>query len=109
MRSVGRLSIKFPYREYVRFHLIFDSVEHHPVPAITDSKSLLHHNRRKYVPLLLSELQSEEIMNIMHALHYHLLNSPPIQRPLVATLLLNIDLLVSLLNLVVHSYYCFFW
>ncbi|XP_052488925.1 putative E3 ubiquitin-protein ligase LIN-1 isoform X3 [Gossypium raimondii] len=52
-------------------------------------------SRRKYVPLLLSELQSEEIMNIMHALHDHLLNSPPIQRPLVATLLLNIDLLVD--------------
>ncbi|PPD89145.1 hypothetical protein GOBAR_DD13918 [Gossypium barbadense] len=52
-------------------------------------------SRRKYVPLLLSELQSEEIMNIMHALHDHLLNSPPIQRPLVATLFLNIDLLVD--------------
>lgn len=52
-------------------------------------------SRRKYVPLLLSEFQSEEIMNIMHALHDHLLNSPPIQRPLVATLFLNIDLLVD--------------
>ncbi|KAL1165259.1 hypothetical protein V6Z11_A06G119900 [Gossypium hirsutum] len=52
-------------------------------------------SRRKYVPLLLSEFQSEEIMNIMHALHDHLLNSPPIQRPLGATLLLNIDLLVD--------------
>ncbi|KAK8683161.1 hypothetical protein V6N13_039228 [Hibiscus sabdariffa] len=52
-------------------------------------------SRRKDVPLLLSDLQNEEIMNIMHAIHDYLQNSPPVQRPLVATLLLNIDLLVD--------------
>ncbi|KAE8674970.1 hypothetical protein F3Y22_tig00111708pilonHSYRG00397 [Hibiscus syriacus] len=34
-------------------------------------------------------------MNLMHVVHDYLQNSPPVQRPLVATLLLNIDLLVD--------------
>ncbi|XP_022732098.1 putative E3 ubiquitin-protein ligase LIN-1 isoform X2 [Durio zibethinus] len=50
-------------------------------------------SRRKDVPLFLSDLQHEEIMDVMHALHVYLQSSPPDQRPLVATLLLNIDLL----------------
>ncbi|XP_021279098.1 putative E3 ubiquitin-protein ligase LIN-2 [Herrania umbratica] len=52
-------------------------------------------SRRKDVPLLLSDLKNEEIVNTMHALHVYLQSSPPAQRPLVATLLLNIDLLVE--------------
>ncbi|EOY32442.1 hypothetical protein QUC31_019409 [Theobroma cacao] len=52
-------------------------------------------SRRKDVPLLLSELKNEEIVNTMHALHVYLQSSPPVQRPLVATLLLNIDHLVE--------------
>ncbi|OMO69099.1 hypothetical protein CCACVL1_19655 [Corchorus capsularis] len=52
-------------------------------------------SRRKDVPLLLSDLQNEEIVNAMHALHVYLQSSPPAQRPLVATLLLNVDLLVE--------------
>ncbi|XVF04603.1 hypothetical protein REPUB_Repub05bG0098500 [Reevesia pubescens] len=56
---------------------------------------LICFSRRKDVPLLLSDLQSKEIVNTMHALHVYLQNSPIVQRPLVATLLLNIDLLVD--------------
>ncbi|OMP03435.1 hypothetical protein COLO4_10424 [Corchorus olitorius] len=52
-------------------------------------------SRRKDVPLLLSDLQNEEIVNTMHALHVYLQSSPPAQRPLVATLLLHVDLLVE--------------
>ncbi|KAK8695390.1 hypothetical protein V6N13_000554 [Hibiscus sabdariffa] len=65
------------------------------VCSITDSRSRLHRNRRKDVPLLLSDLQNEEITNVMHAIHDYLQNSPPVQKPLVATLLLSIDLLVD--------------
>ncbi|XVE78804.1 hypothetical protein DITRI_Ditri14bG0007400 [Diplodiscus trichospermus] len=52
-------------------------------------------SRRKDVPLLLSDLQNEEIENALHALHAYLQSSLPAERPMVATLLLNIDLLVD--------------
>ncbi|KAA8528137.1 hypothetical protein F0562_035612 [Nyssa sinensis] len=52
-------------------------------------------NRRKDVNLLLSGLQNEGIVNTMHVLLVHLQSSPPEQRPLVAVLLLQLDLLVE--------------
>ncbi|KAA8549603.1 hypothetical protein F0562_001379 [Nyssa sinensis] len=52
-------------------------------------------NRRKDVNLLLSGLWNEGIVNTMHVLLVYLQSSPPEQRPLVAVLLLQLDLLVE--------------
>uniref|UniRef100_A0A5B6ZW80 RING-type E3 ubiquitin transferase n=1 Tax=Davidia involucrata TaxID=16924 RepID=A0A5B6ZW80_DAVIN len=52
-------------------------------------------NRRKDLNLLLSGLQNEVIVNTMHVLLVYLQSSPPEQRPLVAVLLLHLDLLVE--------------
>lgn len=75
----------------------FDQIDldEHFFPVPTDSMLCFHNNRRKDVKKFLSDLQNEEIVSTIHALHVYLRSSPPVHRPLVATLLLNIDLLVT--------------
>ncbi|PSR86869.1 E3 ubiquitin-protein like [Actinidia chinensis var. chinensis] len=52
-------------------------------------------NKRKDVNLFLSGLQNEGILDTMHVLLVYLQSSPPEERPLVAVLLLHLDLLVE--------------
>ncbi|KAG9442503.1 hypothetical protein H6P81_018357 [Aristolochia fimbriata] len=52
-------------------------------------------NRRTATTLFLSSLQNEGVMNILHVLLVYLQSSPPEQMPLVAVLMLHIDLLVE--------------
>ncbi|KAJ8770857.1 hypothetical protein K2173_021772 [Erythroxylum novogranatense] len=52
-------------------------------------------SRRKDLTMLFSGIESEKIMNAMHVLLLYLQSSPPEQRPLVAVLILHLDLLVE--------------
>lgn len=54
--------------------------------------------RKKDVTLFLSGLQNEGIVNTMHILLVYLQGSPAAERPLVAALLLYLDLLVCSQN-----------
>lgn len=54
----------------------------------------LCHCRRKDVNLFLSGLLKEGIVNTLHILLFYLQSSPKEHRPLVAVLLLHLDLLV---------------
>lgn len=54
----------------------------------------LYHCRRKDVNLFLSGLLNEGIVNTLHVLLFYLQSSPKEHRPLVAVLLLHLDLLV---------------
>ncbi|XP_038878502.1 putative E3 ubiquitin-protein ligase LIN isoform X2 [Benincasa hispida] len=58
--------------------------------------------RRKDVSLFLSRLLSEDSEDTLQAILVYLQNSPPVQRPLVAVLLLHFNLVVESLN---HSMY----
>ncbi|XVF69739.1 hypothetical protein PTKIN_Ptkin11bG0106000 [Pterospermum kingtungense] len=80
-------------------HCLFEVVFCKQVKSRTNAVLLLTEliclSRRKDVKILLSDLQNEERLSTMHALNVYLRSSPPIHRPLVATLLLNVDLLVD--------------
>ncbi|KAK8601937.1 hypothetical protein V6N12_051759 [Hibiscus sabdariffa] len=93
--SVCRYHIARDINKQCLFELVCSKQVNSRTNAVLLLTELICLSRRKDVPLLLSDLRNEEIMNIMHAIHDYLQNSPPVQRPLVATLLLNIDLLVD--------------
>ncbi|KAL4295424.1 hypothetical protein GQ457_12G025720 [Hibiscus cannabinus] len=93
--SVCRYHVARDINKRCLFELVCSKQVNSRTNAVLLLTELICLSRRKDVPLLLSDLQNEEIMNIMHAIHDYLQNSPPVQRPLVATLLLNIDLLVD--------------
>ena len=54
--------------------------------------------RWKDVTLFLSGFQNEGVVNAMHVLLVYLQSSSPEQQPMVAVLLLHLDLLVCSLN-----------
>ncbi|GMJ07120.1 hypothetical protein HRI_004381200 [Hibiscus trionum] len=93
--SICRYHIARDINKQCLFELVCSKQVNSRTNAVLLLAELICLSRRKDVPLLLSDLQNEEIMKIMHAIHDYLQNSPPVQRPLVATLLLNIDLLVD--------------
>ncbi|KAK9273237.1 hypothetical protein L1049_018044 [Liquidambar formosana] len=63
--------------------------------AVVLLTELICKNRRKNVMSFLSGLQSEGIVNTMHVLLVYLQSSPPEEKPLVAILLLHLDLLLE--------------
>lgn len=64
----------------------------------------LHVYRKKDLTLFLSGLQNEGIENTMHILLVYLQGSPAAERPLVAALLLYLDLLVCAQNIYLYLY-----
>ncbi|KAL5766788.1 hypothetical protein ACOSP7_017405 [Xanthoceras sorbifolium] len=56
---------------------------------------LICFTRRREVPLLLSGLPNEEILNAMHVLLVYLQSSPPDKRPFLSVLLLQLDFAVE--------------
>ncbi|KAE8735498.1 peroxidase 59-like [Hibiscus syriacus] len=93
--SVCRYQIARDINKQCLFELVCSKQVNSRTNAVLLLTELICLSRRKDVPLLLSDLQDEDITNTMHAIHDYLQNSPLVQRPLVATLLLNIDLLVD--------------
>ncbi|GMI97475.1 hypothetical protein HRI_003416800 [Hibiscus trionum] len=93
--SLCRYHIARDINKQCLFELVCSKQVNSRTNAVLLLTELICLSRRKDVPLLLSDLQNEEITNVMHAIHDHLQNSPPVQKPLVATLLLSIDLQVD--------------
>ncbi|KAK3205038.1 hypothetical protein Dsin_019084 [Dipteronia sinensis] len=67
---------------------------------------LICFTRQREVPLLLSGLPNEEILNAMHVLLLYLQSSPPEKRPLLSVLLLHLDFVVFSLNKNLMVYMC---
>ncbi|KAK1586954.1 hypothetical protein Q3G72_007973 [Acer saccharum] len=63
--------------------------------AVSLLTELICFTRRREVPLLLSGLPNEEILNAMHVLLLYLQSSPPEKRPLLSVLLLHLDFVVE--------------
>ncbi|KAE8705689.1 Detected protein of unknown function [Hibiscus syriacus] len=93
--SVCRYQIARDINKQCLFELVCSEQVSSRTNAVMLLTELICLSRRKDVPLLVSDLQDEEITNIMYSIHDYLQNSPLVRRPLVATLLLNIDLLVD--------------
>ncbi|KAI9196691.1 hypothetical protein LWI28_026132 [Acer negundo] len=63
--------------------------------AVSLLTELICFARRREVPLLLSGLPNEEILNAMHVLLLYLQSSQPVKRPLLSVLLLHLDFVVE--------------